>query len=311
MRAILKTAKAFYGASPWHLAALLGCFAVAGYAVTRVLDDQLALVMLAWFVGAVIGHDLILFPVYALADLSLAGVLRDGNARVPRVNHIRVPVLATALTFVLFFPGIIRQGGETYTAATGLTQEPFLARWLVLVGLMFATSALVYAIRVRVAYAPDRRSLALARNRVRDGERVLAVSAVPGSEPDAIGSADALYYRDLDGHWGRLGWEELSTVYEEGARNLLVVQGFPGGDVGRLTLELADTARLADLARTQVATSLINTQVVDLTHDVRARISASRRLWGSRSRPVHLTCSDRCVRRAGHDRQPWGCVCST
>lgn len=202
-----RAAKAFYGASPWHLVALLGCFAVAGYAVTRVLDDPLALVMLAWFVGAVIGHDLILFPVYALADLSLAGVLRAGKApaRVPPVNHIRIPVLATALTFVLFFPGIIRQGSETYAAATGLTQEPFLARWLVLVGVMFATSGLVYAIRVRVAHAPDRRSLALARDRVRDGERVLVVSAVPGSEPDAVGTADALYYRDVDGHWARVG----------------------------------------------------------------------------------------------------------
>lgn len=275
-----RAAKAFYGASPWHLVALLGCFAVAGYAVTRVLDDPLALVMLAWFVGAVIGHDLILFPVYALADLTLAGVLRAGKApaRVPPVNHIRIPVLATALTFVLFFPGIIRQGSDTYTAATGLTQEPFLARWLALVGVMFATSALVYAIRVRVAHAPDRRSLAFARNRVREGERVLAVSAVPGSEPDAVGTADALYYRDVDGHWARAGWEELSTVHEEAVRNLLVVEGFPGGEIGRVTLEPAETARLADLARTQIATSLISIQDVDLTGDVRALISASRRM---------------------------------
>lgn len=279
MRAMTRAAKAFYGASPWHLPLLLGCFAVAGYAVTRVLDDPLALLMLAWFVGAVIGHDLILFPVYALADLSLAGALRAGKMppRVPPVNHIRVPVLATALTFALFFPGIIRQGAETYTAATGLTQEPFLTRWLLLVGAMFATSALAYAIRVRVAHAPDRRSLAFARRRVHAGERVLAISAPAGSEPDAAGSADALYYRDVDGHWGRIGWEELSGVHEEAARNLLILDGFPGDALGRLTLELAETTRLADLARAQIATSLISTQVVALTPDIRARISASRR----------------------------------
>jgi hypothetical protein len=32
---------------------------------------------------------------------------------------------------------------------------------------------------------------------------------------------------------------------------------------------------------------------------------------GSRSRFTHPTCGDGCVRRAGHDRQPCRCVCST
>jgi hypothetical protein len=67
---------------------------------------------------------------------------------VPVVNHIRVPVLASALTFLVFLPGIIKQGAPTFRAATGLTQDVFLGRWLLLTAAMFAVSAVVYAIRL-------------------------------------------------------------------------------------------------------------------------------------------------------------------
>ena len=49
--------------------------------------------------------------------------------------------MATALTFSLFLPGIIEQGAFTYHAATGLTQEPFLGRWLLLVAGFYLISA--------------------------------------------------------------------------------------------------------------------------------------------------------------------------
>jgi hypothetical protein len=58
-----------------------------------------------------------------------------------------MPTLATGLTFVLFLPGIIQQGAYTYTAATGLTQEPFLARWLLLVAGFYLASAISYVVR--------------------------------------------------------------------------------------------------------------------------------------------------------------------
>jgi len=53
---------------------------------------------------------------------------------------------------VVFLPGIIEQGAPTYLAATGQTQEPFLGRWLLLTAAMFATSAVVYAIRIALAH---------------------------------------------------------------------------------------------------------------------------------------------------------------
>jgi len=155
MPTVLARVGAFYGANPLHLLALLACFALAGYAALRTLAEPTWPVILLWFLGAVIAHDLVLFPLYALADRSLiAGlrVMRPGRSsappRVPAVNHLRVPLLGTGLTFLLFFPGIIAQGQQTYLAATGQTQEPYLGRWLLLTAAMFATSAIIYAVRL-------------------------------------------------------------------------------------------------------------------------------------------------------------------
>jgi len=150
----------FYGANPLHLLAMMFCFAlwlsvigVAGpttFINTKVWWQSIAF----WFIGGAILHDLLLFPLYALADLSLRTGLRAmrhlpvrAAAAVPMVNYVRLPALGTGLTFLLFFPGLIKQGAFFYHNATGLTQDPFLCRWLLLVAAMFGTSALAYAVR--------------------------------------------------------------------------------------------------------------------------------------------------------------------
>ncbi|TDV44216.1 hypothetical protein [Actinophytocola oryzae] len=142
--------RTFYGAYPMHLLILLASFALAGYAVFQIRSDPKLLTMALWFAAAVIGHDLILFPLYTAADHTLHHVLGDDtrrSRRVPLVNHVRIPALASGLLLLLFLPGIIRQGQKTYLAATGQTQEPFLVRWLLLTALFFATSAIAYGIR--------------------------------------------------------------------------------------------------------------------------------------------------------------------
>ena len=58
-----------------------------------------------------------------------------------------MPTLAAALTFAMFLPGIIEQGAFTYTAATGLTQEPYLGRWLLMVAGFYLISAICYLVR--------------------------------------------------------------------------------------------------------------------------------------------------------------------
>ena len=154
----------FYGAHPLHLLAVLFTFALAGYAVMVVGPQNLWnpdvwwKSIAVWFLGAVIAHDLVLFPLYALADRSLKSGLdavrgrRPPRARtVPVLNYIRVPALASGLTLLLFLPGIIEQGADAYRAATGLTQEPYLDRWLLLSAAFFAVSALTYATRLAVS----------------------------------------------------------------------------------------------------------------------------------------------------------------
>ncbi|MFJ9371304.1 hypothetical protein ACIRRA_43835 [Nocardia sp. NPDC101769] len=162
--------KHIYGDSPWHLLVVLASFALAGYIIWVLGFDTLWnhdvwwQAIGVWFAAAIITHDLILFPAYALADRILASVTGLIRLRVSPLNYIRVPLLAIGLSFLLFFPGIIRQGAVTYHMATGATQQPFLARWLLLCASLLITSALVYTVQClrthrrptpRVASSPD------------------------------------------------------------------------------------------------------------------------------------------------------------
>lgn len=150
-----------YGAGVAHLVTVLLTFALALYAVltlglTELWDSEVWWQsILVWFVGAALIHDLVLFPLYALADrvAALGSHLvhhRGGGAprRVPLLNHVRIPALAIGLLLLVFFPGIIQQGAGSHLTATGLTQDPFLARWLWLSVTAILLSAVIYAVRV-------------------------------------------------------------------------------------------------------------------------------------------------------------------
>lgn len=147
-----------YGAGGVHLLVMLACLALAACAITRLGVDALWnpdpwwQSIAVWFLGAVIAHDLVLFPVYALLDRIAVGSLRErrrppGAPGVSAVNFVRVPCLAVGLLLLLFFPGIIEQGSGAYQRATGQTQEPFLQRWLLLSAGIFAFSGLLYAVK--------------------------------------------------------------------------------------------------------------------------------------------------------------------
>lgn len=167
MRALLVRFTAFYGSNPLHLLGTITAWSLAGYAVTLLGRQALWNTRVwwqsitVWFLAAIVLHDLVLFPLYALADRSLTAALaalhRRGARTAPGVppvspiNYLRVPTLATVLSLVLFFPGIIRQGAASYAAATGQNQQPFLERWLLLAGTVYGLSALAYAVRLAVA----------------------------------------------------------------------------------------------------------------------------------------------------------------
>ena len=142
-----------YGGHPLHAVGLLLSFALVGYVVMLAgpqnlwNDDIWWKSIVVWFFGSVLLHDAVLYPLYSLADRIVTGLPRRPSTVSP-VNFVRVPALGAALTFLLFFPGILSQGAESYRAATGLTQEPFLGRWLVLTAALFTVSAVAYFIRL-------------------------------------------------------------------------------------------------------------------------------------------------------------------
>jgi hypothetical protein len=152
---------AIYGSHPLHLLTMASGFALLGYILATFKPATLWnpgtwwQSIAVWFAAAVVAHDLLFFPLYALADRVLtARIGRRPSRRHPKVfvrNYIRVPTLGAGLTLLIFLPGIIEEGGPTYRAATGQTQQPFLGRWLLLTAVMFAVSALVYATRLAAA----------------------------------------------------------------------------------------------------------------------------------------------------------------
>ncbi len=143
-----------YGSHPAHLMLVTAGFVVVAAVIATMTPAALWnprswwQSIAVWFVVAIIAHDLIAFPAYALADRILHRNRRSRSpSRVPLINYVRLPSMAAALTFLIFLPGIIEQGGPAYQAATGQTQEPFLARWLWLTGAFYVAAALAYGVR--------------------------------------------------------------------------------------------------------------------------------------------------------------------
>jgi len=140
-----------YGAGPLHLLGLLASFAFAGYVVDRVITVKDPIGIAVWFAATLVAHDLFLFPLYSLADRSLGVRARrhpEHLPRVPWINHIRVPVIMSGLLLLISFPLVFRLDTTDYHAATGLNPDPYLARWLLITAILFATSAVLYALRL-------------------------------------------------------------------------------------------------------------------------------------------------------------------
>src|SRR5271155_4591888 len=146
MRRLLR----WYGASPLHLLALLACFGLAGYAAARLVSSQ-PVAVVVWFLGAVIGHDLLLMPLYSPADRSARAVIRPREPRLPvttSINYVRVPAALSGLLLLVWFPLILRLQSP-YQASTTLSADPYVWHWLAVTGALFLLSAVAFALRLR------------------------------------------------------------------------------------------------------------------------------------------------------------------
>ena len=140
----------WYGASPLHLLALLACFGLAGYAAARLVSPR-PLAVAAWFIGAVVGHDLLLMPLYSLADRSVMAAIRHRDPQLPVtpwINYVRVPAALSGLLLLVWFPLILRLPSP-YHASTTLSADPYLWHWLAVTGALFLLSAVALALRLR------------------------------------------------------------------------------------------------------------------------------------------------------------------
>jgi len=144
----------FYGSHPLHLLALLGCFALVGAVLTYVVPDPSAWWLLVWFAGAVIAHDLVLYPLYALADRSLVLArwarrrVSDRAVTVAATNYVRLPVLASAVLGLVYLPTISGNGAGAFVFSAGRAAEDYVTRWLLLTAGFFLVGAVLYAARL-------------------------------------------------------------------------------------------------------------------------------------------------------------------
>jgi hypothetical protein len=138
-----------YGAGPGHLAAMAGCFLLAGYAASRLLGDPALFRIAIWFVGAAVVWDLVLGPLLALVDRGLrAGTARVRAGGVSALNYLRVPALLSGLLLLLFAPSVLGRSEGVFTAKSGLSQDVYLGRWLGVTAVLFAVSALLFGVAV-------------------------------------------------------------------------------------------------------------------------------------------------------------------
>ena len=119
-------------------------------------------VVALWFPVAIVGHDLLLLPLYSLAGLSPRRLLprraggapaanRAATVQPPVISHLRMPAGFSLLLLLVWFPLILRLSSSHYHRASGLSAAPCLWRWLALTGVMFLASAVSCALRLGYA----------------------------------------------------------------------------------------------------------------------------------------------------------------
>lgn len=141
-----------YGAGPLHLLAHLIGLAIAAFALTRIFSDGDVKVLLVWYLGLVVAHDLVFVPAYIGVDrlfrAALARLPRPIRTGPPLINHIRVPAMISGLLLIIYLPLISRRNRDWYFELSGHYLNHYLATWLLISAVLFLASGLIYATRV-------------------------------------------------------------------------------------------------------------------------------------------------------------------
>ena len=136
--------RARYGSSPLHLLAHLAALALAAWALMQALQLGGWERIVLWLVGAVVLHDVLLWPAYTTLDRLARRGRPAGWA-----NYVRVPVGISALLLLAFFPVICDKGERTYTRVSGESFDGYGARWLLVSAVLFVAAGALYLVRSR------------------------------------------------------------------------------------------------------------------------------------------------------------------
>ena len=141
-----------YGASPLHLGGHLVALAVAALAFYRIFSGGSVALLIVLYLGIVIAHDLIFVPLYTGLDRLMRRVLvplsSSRRAGIPMTNHVRAPLLISALLLLIYSPLISGVADSHYFALSGHHLEHYLRNWFLITVALLLGSGLIYAGRV-------------------------------------------------------------------------------------------------------------------------------------------------------------------
>ena len=91
--------------------------------------------MLIWFAVAIVGHDLVLMPLYTAIDRVTIVALHRRAVRAGwpgPAPYLRIPAMIAALLFLVHLPVLLGQGAQSELAASGIAEHGYLLRWALL-----------------------------------------------------------------------------------------------------------------------------------------------------------------------------------
>ena len=142
-----------YGAEPLHLLAIAASLLIATYAFVRIFQIPSTLTILVWFGACVVGHDFIALPLHSvlsrIAEETTGLAVRPRRRMLLTLNHIRIPAALSLLLLLIYFPLIFAVAAPRYRATTDMGLDRYLTNWLLISGVLFLVSGLLYAIRLR------------------------------------------------------------------------------------------------------------------------------------------------------------------
>ena len=154
-----------YGAGPLHLGAHLVALAIVAFAFDRILSAGGVPELLVLYLGLVIGHDLIFVPLYTGLDRvmrrMLAPLSSSDRIGIPMINHVRGPLLISALLLLIYAPLISGAADQNYFSYSGHHLEHYLRNWLLITGALLLGSAVIYLLRVGRLHRKQRKVMSV------------------------------------------------------------------------------------------------------------------------------------------------------